>query len=261
MSHISKTRILLHVFALLIAAATPLAAQPTVAVVNAATFDGQFPLSPGCWATAFGDFASVGVSTTFADAVPFPTALGGVQVLVDGVPAPMNFVGGGQVNFLVPSGASEGRVALRIAVSGMTTYEGEIRIWPVSPGLLSLDPANPARPAAALNQDGPVNSESNPARKGEVVVIYGVGADFSELPDVDGAPAPGDRLINTSSESKVWISVYEAAVQFSGLAPSLVNAWQINAVVPQGAYPAGQTGVVAEAYGTKTNLVSIWVAD
>jgi len=239
----------------------PATAQERVAVVNAASFEPGFPLSPGCWATAFGDFESVGVLDTVADSVPFPTTLGGVQVFVNGAAAPMNFVGRTQINFLVPADTpTTGKVPFRVAVAGNTTYEGSISMWPISPGLISVNPADPTRPGAVLNQDGTVNSPANPARRGEVVQVFGVGADFAELPP-DGAPAPTDRLIPTSTLPRVWISVLEARVQFSGLAPNLVNAWQLNVFVPDEPFVNGQVPVLADVRGVKTNLVSIWVAE
>jgi len=239
----------------------PAAAQERVAVVNAATFEAGFPVSPGCWASAFGDFASVGILETFADSVPLPTVLGGVQVFVNGIAAPMNYVGRGQINFIVPRDVPDtGKVPFRIAVAGNTTYEGSIPVWPISPGLVSINPADPAKPGAVLNQDGTVNSSTNPARRGDVVQIFGVGADFAELP-ADGSPAPADRLIPTATLPKVWVSVAEARVQFSGLAPNLVGTWQLNVVVPDEPFVKGQVPVLAEVRGVKTNLVSIWVAE
>ena len=247
--------------AALIALGLPASAQlAQVAVTNAATFDAQFPLSPGCWATAFGDFGSVGVTTaTAASAVPFPTTLAGAQVFVEGVAAPMSFAGPTQINFIVPKATPQRRVSLRITVSGGTVYDGTIQVWPVSPGLLSINPGDAGKPGAVLNQDGTLNSQANPARPGQAVVAFGVGADFSELPN-DGAPAPSDRLVNTTSTAKAYISVAEAAVQFSGLAPGLVNAWQLNAIVPNQPFVNGQVVLQAEIAGIKTNAVSIWVA-
>lgn len=236
-------------------------AQETVVVVNAASFQEGLPLSPGCWATAFGDFASVGVVDTVADQLPFPDLLGGVQVLINDVASPMNFVGGTQINFVVPGAtANQGKVSIRITVAGNTTYEGTINMWPISPGLLSLNPADAAKPGAVLNQDSTVNSQENPAARGEVVQIFGVGADFASLPD-DGAAAPGDPPINTATTPTVYISTAEAQVQFSGLAPNLVNAWQLNVFVPDQSFIKGQVPITAEIGGLKSNLVSIWVAE
>jgi uncharacterized protein (TIGR03437 family) len=242
----------------------PLAAQETVAVVNSASFELQFPLSPGCWATAFADFGAVGVTLDAPSSVPFPTILGGVQVFVNNVAAPLGFVNETQINFVVPRETPAGRQPIRFAVSGMTTFEGTIQIFNVSPALLSINPGDPAKPAAVLNVAGDgarsVNSQQNPARRGQSIEIFGVGADFAELP-ANGAEAPLDRLISTTTETKVFISVAEAGLQFSGLAPGLVNAWQINAIVPDQPFVSGLVPLYASLANLRTNSVSIWVED
>lgn len=239
----------------------PLQGQTSVAVVNAASFEAQLPLSPGCWATAFADFGAAGVSATVATIVPFPTVLGGVQVFVNDVAAPMNFVGPTQINFLVPKSTAQGRATVRVAVSGATTHQGSVNIWPISPALISLNPGDLTKPGAVLNEDSTVNSQANPARRGQVIQIFGVGADFAELPATDGDQAPTDRIINTSTTPKAYVSVLEAVVQFSGLAPGLVNAWQLNVFLPiQPSIVKDQVPIQAEISGLKTNMISVWVA-
>src|SRR5688572_27756071 len=92
------TRLLLAL-SLALATMSPAFAQSSVAIVNGASFKADFPVSPGSWASAFGDFASVGISTETQNGVlPIPTTLGGVQVLVSGVAAPLNYVGPSQIN-------------------------------------------------------------------------------------------------------------------------------------------------------------------
>jgi len=232
-----------------------------VVVVNAASFERALPVSPGCWATAFGDFQSVGVLPTAAQQTPFPTTLGGVEVRVNGIAAPLSYVGGQQINFLVPKATPVGRVSLEIRVGGNPVYQGNLQVFPVSPALVSIDPGSPAKPGAILNQDGSLNSSQRPARRGEVIQIFGIGAAFAELPEVDGAPAPDDRLIPTTYAPTVYISVAEAPVLFSGLAPRLVNVWQINVQVPDLPYIRGLTPVAVRIGGLMSNVVSIWVAE
>lgn len=239
----------------------PVYAQESVAVVNAASFEVGFPVSPGCWASAFGDFSSAGAGEGAAGSLPFPTTMGGVQLFVNDVASALNFVGPTQINFLVPSETpSQGKVGFRVVVNGTTTFNGTINMWPVSPGLLSVNPADPTKPGAVLNQDFTLNSSGNPAEPGEVIQIFGVGADFASFPSVPGSAAPGDPPVVTKTIPKVYVSTVEAAVQFSGMAPGLVNTWQINVVVPDNSFIQGQVPIIADIQGAKTNLVSIWVA-
>ena len=254
---------LLAALSLALATLSPALAQSSVAIVNGASFKPSFPVSPGSWASAFGDFASVGITTETQNGVlPVPTALGGVQVLVDNVPAPLNYVGPSQINFVVPAGTAEGKHPLKITVSGLTTFDGFINVWPVSPGIFIKNPADVLQPGAVLNQDFSANGPNNPAQRGEVVQIYGTGGNFANFPNPSGAAAPGaPNLILTGTMPKVYVSVAEAGVQFSGLAPGFAALWQINVVVPNQPFVKGQVPLFIEASTLSSNVVSIWVAE
>ena len=73
----------------------------TGAVVNVGNY-AQESIAPGDIAAVFGDqFAPAG-SALSNSGVPLPTSLGGVQVLVNGMPAPLYYVSPGQINFQIP---------------------------------------------------------------------------------------------------------------------------------------------------------------
>lgn len=255
------TRLLLAL-SLALATMAPALAQSSVAIVNGASFKAGFPVSPGSWASAFGDFASVGITTDTQNGVlPVPTTLGGVQILVNNVAAPLNYVGPGQINFIVPAGTAEGKQPLKITVSGLTTFDGFINVWPVSPGIFIKNPADVLQPGAVLNQDFSENGPNNRAQRGEVVQIYGTGGDFASFPDPSGAAAPASPLILTGAMPKAYVSVAEAGVQFSGLAPGFAALWQVNVTVPNQPFVSGQVPLFIEASTLSSNVVSIWVAE
>jgi uncharacterized protein (TIGR03437 family) len=54
------------------------------------------------------------------------------------------------------------------------------------PGLFTLDGSGRG-PVAALNQDGSINSVSNPAEQGSVIVLYGTGEGLTTPLAVDGS--------------------------------------------------------------------------
>lgn len=256
------TRLLLAV-SLALATMSPVLAQSSVAIVNGASFKAGFPVSPGSWASAFGDFASVGITTATQNGVlPVPTTLGGVQVLVNNVAAPLNYVGPGQINFVVPAGTAEGKQPLKITVSNLTTFDGFINVWPVSPGIFVKNQADVLKPGAVLNQNFSENGPNNRAARGEVVQIYATGGDFVNFPNPSGAAAPGaPNLVLTGATPKAYVSVAEASVQFSGLAPGFAALWQVNVVVPNQPFVKGQVPLFIEASTLSSNVVSIWVAE
>ncbi len=99
-------------------------------------------------------------------------SLSGVQVLFNNVAAPLLYVGPNQINAIVPSSVS----GLNTAAVQMVTPNG-----PLTGPTLSVVPSEPevfqnGGPAIALNQDGSLNSASNPAAAGSVVTIWATGA-------------------------------------------------------------------------------------
>jgi uncharacterized protein (TIGR03437 family) len=117
-------------------AATATVAGPPVvvasAVVNAASYEPG--ITPGALATIFGVNLSGGV-TAAATRLPLPTDLGGVQVLLDGIPAPLHFVSDRQINFLVPSSQPAGTVNLEVQSAAGKSAAARVPVVAIQPGI------------------------------------------------------------------------------------------------------------------------------
>ena len=97
----------------------------------------------------------------------YTSSLGGYQVLFNGVAVPLLYADSGQINAVVPGGIS-GSTHIQV-VTPTGTIDG-----PVVPTSNSPAPGifqSPAGWAAALNQDGSVNSPAHPARSGTIVAF------------------------------------------------------------------------------------------
>ncbi len=118
-------------------------------------------------------------------------SLGGVQVLFDGIAAPLLYAGPTQINAIVPS-AVYGRESTMVQI---VTPGGDIngltfQVKLSQPGVFCYPGT---QYAAALNQDGTVNSASNGAAPGSIVSIWGTGAGLSAP-----APQPDGQIIPSS---------------------------------------------------------------
>jgi uncharacterized protein (TIGR03437 family) len=118
-----------------------------------------------------------------------------------------------------------------------------VPVQAASPALFALD-ATGGGPGAILNQDLSVNSETNPAAPGSVVVLYGTGGGLTTPSSVDGLltaqPYPKPVL-----PVSVTIDNLPAQVLYAGAAPGLVaGVLQINVVVPANAAPVRYDQVV-----------------
>jgi uncharacterized protein (TIGR03437 family) len=241
-------------FSVLLFSCATLPAQ--VAIVNNASFRGDQPVASGSWAAAFGAFANV--QTTTASTFPLPKTLGGVTVRVDGMEAPLYDVRATQVTFLIPGAVQPGIRPVSIT-TGSATITGAVRVIHSAPGIFTKDAQTPPR-GAVRNQDGVTeNNQSAPARRGDVISIYGTGPGAFSSAVTDGAAPGANPLIRTVSTPQVFIGGVEAQVQFSGLNPDAPGLWQINATIPNLPFITGRTAVRVFVDGVDSNEVAIFV--
>lgn len=113
--------------------------------------------------------------------------------------------------------------------------------------------------AAALNQDGTVNSESNPALPGTVIQLFGTGFGAITEPVGNGQALPTDALSPLRNPASIRIGGQSAGLLYAGGAPGqLSGVFQVNAIIPlsaaSGSLPVELTvaGEVAIAPGPVT---------
>ena len=251
--------------------------------VNAAT-SLQRALAPAMLATIYplASQTQFGANTATQNAPPWPTQLGDIQVTLNGAPVPLYFVSPGQINFYVPAGApTSGNVEIEIAQvsTGQVLGAQQIPMNTVAPGVYTTCQANQtgtSREACIVNQDGTVNSPTNPAPRGSVISIYGTGQGVVTNAPADGQPAPSQPLATTPSTPRVFIgscyiddcgaaqpgdvgtptSASPKWVSFSGLTPGFVGLWQVNAQIPMATPPSTQTGGQTPFFVNINNFLS-----
>lgn len=255
-------------------------------VVNGASFEQNQPVSRGSIISLFGSplgFTVAGSTLVpfqaVAEQIPLPRKLNGVSVLVEGIEAPLFFVGGqepvaGAGGSLVYNGQINAQVPWEITEAGLVeivvraeTDQGILESEPVdvavdvvTPSLFTFD-FGPGR-AAVLNvklrgDDGVIDNsvaqpegafpgrDSQPAPIGGIVTIYcnGLGA---TTPGAITGENSTDTLRRTVLPVKVFMGGVEAPVDFAGLAPEFVGLYQINAFVPEGVPPGDAVSLVIE---------------
>jgi uncharacterized protein (TIGR03437 family) len=201
-------------------------------VLNAASYaPAGNPIAPGEYVSLFG--SGMAVSAKVA-APPYPLTLNGVTVLVNGKPAPLNYVSGTQINALVPY-ATQGPMATIVVQNGSASSNTvAVPVAATAPGFFSADQSGTGI-AAVIHQDptrGTV-TPANPASPGETVVVYlsGMGAVSPALAD---GTATGLQPLSTITASPIaiYIAGQPAAIMYSGLAPNYPGLYQLNVTVP-----------------------------
>jgi uncharacterized protein (TIGR03437 family) len=155
-----------------------------------------------------------------------PTTLGGTQVLVNGIPAPLLYASDSQINAVVPFGvAGQAKAAIQVVNQGAAAGP------PFQAAVFAADPAG--FPGAVLNQDGTVNSAANPAAPGSTVALWATGVRLNPYPTIP------DGQVAAAAQDFFCCSVYALghplAVPYGGAAPGLVaGVVQINVTLPAG---------------------------
>lgn len=224
-----------------------------VSTLNGASMQSGSP-SPGGIMTIFGKRLGPenGVRADLSGGQPAPLSLGGTRVLFDGVPSPVLYASANQVNFIAPYAISLPSplpntpwVRFEVEHQGITSEPQWGGAYFSAPGIFTLDGSGRGQ-GAILNQDLTINGASNPARPGEIVVIYATGAGQTDPPGVDGQLAI-DVLPKPILPVSVKIGGIEAEIKYAGAAPLLVaGVLQVNAVVPPSLTAGGPQEVLLQ---------------
>jgi uncharacterized protein (TIGR03437 family) len=210
-----------------------------------------FPCA-NCAGDQFGDAIA-----SFNGTYPVPIVMNDVQVTVDGVPAPLYYVGGpippghptGQINFIVPNGArTVGNADVEVirVSTGQVLGATLVPMAAVSPGILvCANYTGTYRNACVLNQDNTANGPNNPAARGTYISIYATGQGNVPAAPADGVspsgPIPSSQPLTVLINATDVNNAGEAGqhIGYSGL-DGFPGIWQINVLIPQTITPASQ---------------------
>ncbi len=208
--------------------------RPTVnagGVVDAASF--QATIAPGGIGSIFG--AGMAAATVIATTVPLPRTLGGVQVLVNDIAAPLFFVSPLQINFQTPFEAGTGELTMVVSRNGVPSDPVAATSKDFAPGIFVNAGT---REPIVQRPDGTLVTAQAPARAGEALILYLTGMGSVRNRPPTGAAARANPLAVATENPTVTLGNGSAAVLFAGLAPFFVGLGQINAILPN-PLPAG----------------------
>lgn len=164
-----------------------------------------------------------------------------LRVTFDGTAAPILFANSGQINAVVPFGLTPGTftvVAVHDEAHSVDAFR--LPVAAAAPGLFSIGETTQL---AALNEDGTVNSVSNPAPAGSIVSVFLTGAGRYDRRIADGdigptiAPFP-TPVLGVSATLRPYAEFPPGPagpmqVLFAGQAPGLIAGLvQVNLRVP-----------------------------
>jgi uncharacterized protein (TIGR03437 family) len=190
------------------------------------------------YGTGLGPAAGVGMQIDGNGVVS--SSLGGTQVSIGGVLAPLIYASESQINMLVPYETAatipltgSGQVNMTITSAAGTSQTLALQVVQTQPNIFVI-----------LNSDGSVNSASNPAAVGETVsvLVSGAGALNPGLPDgtIAGSPAPVPVLPVQADFSFEIFEGFGAGEGLDTVTPSyagsipgmVINMLRVNAQAP-----------------------------
>ncbi|HLJ18330.1 MAG TPA: hypothetical protein VKV15_27815 [Bryobacteraceae bacterium] len=190
------------------------------------------------------------------------SSLTGYQVLFNGVPAPLLYVGANQINCMIPSELRSNSAAIQI-VTPQGAFQGPtVFLTSIQPELFQAGGY-----ALAVNQDGSINSADHAVPPGSVVSIWGTGlasADTTGRPD--GAIIAPEQVVPTAAPVSINFFAPNTGqkgilqVDYAGDAPDQVwGLSQLNVQMP-GVIAPGSTSITitAQVGSAVSDAVSIY---
>jgi uncharacterized protein (TIGR03437 family) len=184
----------------------------------------------------------------------FGTYLAGTGVQFDNFNAPLLYTSATQVVAIVPFEEAIGNTAqVVVTYNNQNTLAAPAYVYN-APGVFTLS-GNGVGQAAAVNQNGTLNSAAAPAPVGSIVALYTTGEGQTTPPGTDGAlvsaPAYSQQTVTAT------VGGLRAVVTYSGAAPAEVaGVTQVNVQIPAQTAPGDAVPVVLQVIGAIGNASS-----
>jgi uncharacterized protein (TIGR03437 family) len=216
------------------------------------------PMVPGEIVTLLGAGIGTALPQQPTDA-PTSKGLDGTSVLFDGTFALLLYAAPNQVNAIAPYGIyKNASTQVQVTRQGQSVAELRLPVAEAAPAIFTMDGSG-AGQGAILNQNSTVNSPSNPAAKGSIIIVFATGAGQTDPGGTDGQLA-GDPLPIPLLPVSVQIGGLDAKVLYAGAAPGLVaGVLQVNCVAPLDS-PSGYAVPIVLSVGKTSSPAGVTVA-
>ncbi|HVX68035.1 MAG TPA: SBBP repeat-containing protein, partial [Bryobacteraceae bacterium] len=170
-----------------------------------------------------------------------PKSLAGVEVSIGGIAAPVLYVSANQINTVVPFGIPSGEAQAEVTLNNAATPAFRVMVVDAEPQIFR----NADGSAAAVNQDGTLNSAAHPAPAGSIISVWVTGV--RPFQDEDGAMQTGAYnayCATAFTSGGQWFpNVLE--VLYCGAAPGMVSGVaQVNLRAPAPPYAGAATAPI-----------------
>jgi uncharacterized protein (TIGR03437 family) len=234
-------------------------ALETAGIVSTAGFQPFVPVAPGSLVTIFGERLSD--VTERATGTTLPTRLGSTRVQIGGREVPLSFVSPEQINAVIPIGlVVNTQHQLLVQRANTLARPVQVDVAPAQPAVFTTGTESRGNIFRVRGGGQPVPvAPGNPARAGDILLIFASGLGETTPPVPAGTQAPQAPLSAVSEQTIVDIGGVEAPVESAVLAPGFVGLYQVNARMPGGVAAGNAVPVRITVAGQTSPPVTIAV--
>jgi len=203
-------------------------------IVHAASQAANVPVVPGGLFTIYG--ANLASGSVVAPTLPLPRQLNDVEVVMGDRPLSLLYTSSGQLNVQVPYDIPPNTEHSLVVKRGNALSTAErVTVSAGIPGVFTINQSGSGQGhiyVARANGELVLADAANPARPGDVLVVYCSGLGAVEPTVEAGAPAPAEQPARTRQTVGATIGGATAEVLFAGLTPLYTGLYQVNLRVP-----------------------------
>ena len=221
--------------------------------VNGASFTAGGSVAPGSIISIFGThLATTAGGSTF---VPLSTTLVSTSVTIAGTPAPLYYVGPGQINAQLPFQTPTGSQPVSVNVGGLESNTITVPVAATAPGIFLYN----GNYAVAQTPDYSIIGPGSAVPGGSVIILYATGEGAVNNQPATGAAAGVGATVPTAVAVTATVGGKAASVQYAGLVQGFVGLLQVNLQLPTG-LGAGSFPLVLTIGGTASNSALLAVS-
>lgn len=215
--------------------------------------------------TVFGE--QLAAAHTTPEGAPLPVALEdpAVEVLINGVAAPIFFVSPTQVNVLIPWEVEPGWADVVVRRGGLNSSPMPVLISEASPNLFTYEGSsalitqtggdNPDAPQLGVDGPAPASSvgPANGGEQGQTITVFAAGLGQTDPAVASGALGGGATPV---ADQRAYLGGLPVAVSSVALSPDMVGVYKLEFEVPE----LASSGEVFRWYSGDVGSAAVWGA-
>ncbi len=178
-------------------------------------------------------------------------AVNTTSVTFNGTAAPIVYAGSAATAVQVPyeiAGATSANVVLTVGTQVAPAWT--VPVAPTAPGLFTINFTGTGQ-VVALNADGTINSQANPAARGSAIMLFATGEGVTTPADTDGIVEADNSRVPTATVAVTFNGISATVGSDTSFPKDVSGVLDLTVTVPTGITP-GLANVVLTAGGVAT---------